>query len=202
MNILKAIFRRLFPPRPICLVGSETVLMPEFITDIRANPLPERIRIGDASILGCRIVLEREFGNVTIGNQTYIGASSIICAESITIGSDVLIAWGTTIVDHDSHSTNWENRSEDVRKWRDGYIQGNLGKAASLKNWDVVQKKPVKIGDKVWIGFNAIILKGVNIGEGAVVAAGAVVTKDVPAWTVVGGNPAKVIKELKTNHDS
>lgn len=53
--------------------------------------------------------------------------------------------------------------------------------------------------NKVWIGFNAIILKGVTIGEGAIVAAGAVVTKDVPAWTVVAGNPAVVVKKLKAN---
>ncbi|HBN4333859.1 TPA: maltose O-acetyltransferase, partial [Escherichia coli] len=52
------------------------------------------------------------------------------------------------------------------------------------------------IGDNVWIGFQAAILKGVTIGEGAVVAARAVVTKDVPAWSVVAGNPAKVVKEI------
>lgn len=56
---------------------------------------------------------------------------------------------------------------------------------------------PVYIGDKVWIGFNVIILKGVDIGEGAVVAAGSVVTKNVPEWTLVGGNPAKVIRQLE-----
>lgn len=58
---------------------------------------------------------------------------------------------------------------------------------------------PVKISDKVWIGFNSIILKGVTIGEGAVVGAGSVVTKDVPAWTVVAGNPARIIREIPEN---
>ncbi len=57
--------------------------------------------------------------------------------------------------------------------------------------------KPIMIHDNVWIATGAIILPGVTIGEGAVVAAGAVVTKDVEAWTVVGGNPAKAIKERK-----
>ncbi len=176
--------------------------MPEFRTEIRGNISPERVRIGQDSLLGCTIILEREKGNVVIGSNTYIGASTIICAENVTIGSDTLIAWGVTIVDHDSHSTDWKNRREDVRQWHAGYLQGDLTKAANLKNWDVVQKKPVIIGDKVWIGFNVIILKGVTIGEGAVVAAGSVVTKNIAAWTVVGGNPAKVIKELEPNHDA
>ena len=52
---------------------------------------------------------------------------------------------------------------------------------------------------KVWIGFNAIILKGVTIGEGAVVGAGSVVTKDVLPWTVVAGNPARLIREISEN---
>lgn len=64
------------------------------------------------------------------------------------------------------------------------------------KNWDVVKSKPIKICDDAWIGMNCIILKGVTIGEGAIVGAGSVVTKDVPAWTVVAGNPAKVVKTL------
>jgi galactoside O-acetyltransferase len=59
-----------------------------------------------------------------------------------------------------------------------------------------VHLAPVKIQDKVWIGFNAIVLKGVTIGEGAVVGAGAVVTRNVPAYTVVAGNPARPIREL------
>jgi galactoside O-acetyltransferase len=59
-----------------------------------------------------------------------------------------------------------------------------------------VIRKPVKIEDKVWIGFNSIILKGVTVGEGAIVGAGSVVTKDVPPYTIVAGNPARIIREL------
>lgn len=58
-----------------------------------------------------------------------------------------------------------------------------------------IKSKPISIGDHVWIGLNATILKGVTIGEGSVIAAGSVVVKDVPAHTLVGGIPAKVLKE-------
>jgi galactoside O-acetyltransferase len=103
----------------------------------------------------------------------------------VTIGSDVIISWGVTVVDHDSHAVSWALRSSDVEDWRMG-----------RKSWEHVPVKPVTIGDKVWIGFGASILKGVTIGEGAVIGAGAVVTRAVPAYTVVGGNPARVVRQL------
>ena len=89
-------------------------------------------------------------------------------------------------VDHDSHSVVLEERQDDVKLW-------SVGK----KNWDYVKIAPVDIEDDVWIGFNAIILKGVTIGRGAVVAAGSVVTKNVAPFTVVGGNPARLIRSTK-----
>lgn len=63
------------------------------------------------------------------------------------------------------------------------------------KNYANKVFKNITIGNNVWIGARAILLNGVNIGDGAVVAAGAVVTKDVPPYTIVGGNPAKIIKK-------
>ena len=108
-----------------------------------------------------------------------------MAADKVEIGAGVLIAWGCSIVDHNSHSIEWKLRENDTKLW----IQG-------LKEWDHVKVAPVKICDHAWIGFNSIILKGVTIGNGAVVAAGSVVTKDVAPYTVVGGNPAKVIRVL------
>ncbi|MDP5158573.1 MAG: hypothetical protein NWQ07_08360 [Flaviramulus sp.] len=67
------------------------------------------------------------------------------------------------------------------------------------KDWSNVKSSPIVVKNKVWIGFNSIILKGVIIGEGAIVGAGSVVTIDVPDWTVVAGNPAKVIREIPEN---
>jgi acetyltransferase-like isoleucine patch superfamily enzyme len=177
--------------------GIDTVFGPNFSFDNRGSNSKVRLEIGKKCHINGAIILEREVGKVFIGDRTYIGGgTTIICANEIRIGSDVLTAWGITIVDHDSHSVNWFERSEDGEKWRTGLLEGGIQRAAQIKNWDVVSMSPVIIGDKVWIGFNVIILKGVNIGEGAVIAAGAVVTKDVPPYCVVAGNPARVVKDL------
>jgi len=143
------------------------------------------LRISAGSIVNASIVSELPSANINIGEGTFLGGSKIIAADSIEIGDDVLIAWGCTIYDHNSHAIAWSERQSDVQDWYQG-----------KKNWDVVVKEKIKICDKVWIGFNSIILKGVTIGEGAIVAAGSVVTKDVEPWTIVGGNPAKLIREI------
>lgn len=94
--------------------------------------------------------------------------SKINCYNKIIIGDDVKISENVTIRDSDNHEIQYS-----------GYEIS----------------KPIIIGNHVWIGLNATILKGVNIGDGAIIAAGAVVTKDVPARTLVGGIPATIIKE-------
>ena len=148
-------------------------------------PRGARISIGNRSILHCNITFDSDQGQVTIGDRCYIGRSHLVCHSKIDIGSDVIISWGVTIVDHNSHSVHWEQRKDDVSHW-----------ARGAKQWDGVHRAPVKIEDKVWIGFNAIVLKGVTIGEGAVVGAGAVVTRNIPAYTIVTGNPAHPIRQL------
>lgn len=111
-----------------------------------------------------------EEGEIIISGNTFTaGNSMIISKESVTIGKNCAIAWGVTICDHDFHKL---------------YIEGV----------QQIETAPVIIGNNVWIGMNATILKGVNIGDGAVIAAHSVVTKDVPARTLVGGNPARIIK--------
>ena len=110
-------------------------------------------------------------GKLTLGHNSYMNESLIQCANSITIGDDCAIAGDVLIQDTDFHPILDENGNE---------------KPVS---------KPIVIGNKVWICAKATILKGVTIGDGAIVAAGAVVTKDVPARCVVAGNPAKIVRE-------
>lgn len=108
------------------------------------------------------------FSKIIIGDNTAIGDRTEIHAGSLVeIGSNCNISWDVCIMDRDYHKLN--------------------------SQYEVIN--PVKIEDNVWIGCNAIILKGVTVGQGAVIAAGSVVTKDVPAGALVGGNPAKIIKE-------
>ena len=147
-----------------------------------------KLRIGNGSIVEARIRFDRADSSVRIGERTFIGASTLVCAEAIDIGDDVLISWGCTIVDHNSHPMAWKDRSSDVENWFDG-----------RKDWTHVERAAVQIGNKAWIGFNVIILKGVHIGEGAIVGAGSVVTRDVPSFSIAAGNPARLIRELEAH---
>ncbi|EHQ27727.1 acyltransferase [Mucilaginibacter paludis] len=155
------------------------------------------VKIGDNTILDCQILFESSEGEVTIGNNVFIGRSSLICRSKIEIEDNVFMAWGSYVYDHNSHSLDYKEREKDIIQQLQDYRNGAI--FIENKNWDVVETKPIKICSNAWIGMNCIILKGVTIGEGAIVGAGSVVTKDVPAWTVVGGNPATVIKELNGN---
>ncbi|MCK1277539.1 acyltransferase [Bradyrhizobium sp. 61] len=147
-----------------------------------------RLTIGDESIVHANIIFEDGGADIRIGSRTYIGLSNLICFRSVSIGDDVLVSWGATIVDHDSHSLEWDLRRNDVRDW-----------ARNQKAWTHVPTAPVVVADKSWIGFNVTVLKGVTIGEGAVVAACSVVTRDVPPYALVAGNPARVIRMLNAN---
>jgi acetyltransferase-like isoleucine patch superfamily enzyme len=150
-----------------------------------------RITIGDDCLIHCSIDFDAPQGNVKIGDRCFIGASHLVCHSAIEIGNDVIMSWGITVVDHNSHALDWDNRKNDVKEW-----------ATGVKDWTHVKTAPVFIEDKVWIGFGASILKGVRIGEGAVIGAKSVVTRDVPAYSVVGGNPARIIKVLEGQHEN
>ena len=174
---------------------SSSIMLPAF--DIRLdNPVKgkEYLSIGDDCIVSGKFIFESKEGKISIGNHSYIGPSIFISRSSITIGNNVTIAWGCTIYDHDSHSLDYRLRRKDI----DDELRDIKAGVSFIKNkdWNCVKTKSITICDDAWIGMNCIILKGVTIGEGAVVGAGSVVTKDVPAWTLVAGNPARVIKQL------
>jgi len=119
--------------------------------------------------------------------------TSIISRDAVLIGNDVTIAWGVTIYDHNSHSTDWKQRAKVVRHFYEFY---GTEKCFSELDWTGVKAAQIKICNRVWIGFDAVILKGVTIGEGAIVGARSVVTKDVEPYTIVAGNPAAVIGKV------
>lgn len=161
------------------------------------NPVKDKIyvRSGKECVIGGSIIFESKEGEVSFGDRVSFGASRIICRSKVEFGSDIYVAWGTTFYDHDSHSLDYTSRLEDFRREYEA-LEKNLKNRVLTKDWNVVKTKPIKVCDYAWIGMNALILKGVTIGEGAVVGAGSVVTRDVAPWTVVGGNPAKIIKAI------
>lgn len=109
-----------------------------------------------------------------IGDHFGMTGGSICAAQRIIIGNDVTIGANTTIMDTDFHPIHAQTRRSQPQ---------------------AAQTAPVRIEDDVFIGMNSLILKGVTLGEGCVVGAGSVVTRDVPAGMVVAGNPARVIGE-------
>lgn len=194
--LLSKVFGHRFLFKRYLSSDASTRFLPGFsISGIAVNG-NKPVSIGPKTLIGAKIVLEKAGATVKIGNGVYIGASSIICANQIVFGNNILVAWGAVFYDHDSHSLDFKLRQKDIE---DVYaaFESHSGNFLATKNWDVVNSKPIVIHDNVWIGMNALILKGVTIGEGAIVAAGSVVTKDVPPFTVVGGNPAVVIKNLR-----
>ena len=120
-----------------------------------------------------------KFPELAIGNNVSIGEySHITCANKLIIGNGVLTGKKVLITDN-AH----------------GDINLNTLNVPPI-NREVISKGPVIIGDNVWIGEMACILPNVTIGKGAIIGANAVVTKNVPAYAVVGGNPARILKQL------
>lgn len=148
---------------------------------------PDALIIGDhGSMDGVHFDLG-EKGRMIIGDYCYFTNAVLLCELEIRIGNYVVIGWNTTIADTDFHPLAPAERIADA------VACSPLGKGRPRPP---VAKQPVIIEDDVWIGPNATILKGVRIGSGAWVEAGAVVTRDVPARARVMGNPAKVIGEV------
>src|SRR5438034_6391612 len=134
---------------------------------------------------GCSFAIG-ENGRCTIGDFTLLNGALIMAEEKIDIGSHCLISWNVGIADSDFHPLEPAQRLIDAQALAPFFKE--RPPRPQLKT------APVKIADNVWIGMNAVILKGVTIGDNSVVAAGSVVTKSVPSNTIVAGNPAAVVK--------
>jgi len=178
-------------------IDDSTILLGGTSFDFRLSK-EERVyvTIGPKCLISAKFTFESPSGTIWIGENVHLGGVQFICRSKIEIEDDVTMAWGITLYDHDSHSTEWEYRKNDNHQCYEDY-RGFNGNNIVNKDWNQVKSSPIRVCSKVWIGFNVIVLKGVTIGEGAIVGAGSVVTKDVPPWTVVAGNPAKVVKHLK-----
>ena len=140
----------------------------------RMDTPPYRIfSLGDYSVIESFACINNAVGDVIIGDHTRIGLHNTIIGP-VEIGNNVNLAQGITVTALNHNFSDTNKRIDE---------QG-------------VSTNPVTIEDDVWVGANAVILPGVTIGEHCVVAAGAVVTKDVPPHSLVAGIPAKVIKKI------
>ena len=138
------------------------------------TPPYRRFWLGRRSVIESYCCINNAVGDVTIGDYTRIGIHCTVIGP-VCIGHHVNLAQGITVTALNHNFADTNRRIDE---------QG-------------ISTRPVVIGDDVWIGANAVILPGVTIGRHVVVAAGAVVTKDVPDYCVVAGVPAKVVKKLE-----
>lgn len=144
-----------------------------FRNTLRPNGSRGRIQIGDHGWIERGAVLWAFDGSIRTGNHVFLGPYVTIYGHGgVEIGDDTLVSMKATIL---SSNHQIPDRSRHIR-------------------WEPSELLPTKIGRDVWIGANAVILGGVTIGDGCVVAAGAVVTKDLPAYSIAAGVPAKVAK--------
>jgi acetyltransferase-like isoleucine patch superfamily enzyme len=126
---------------------------------------------------------------VTVGDFTLLNGALVMAEDKIDIGSHCLISWNVGIADSDFHPLEPAQRLIDAHALAP-YLKDRPPRPK-------LRTGPVIISDNVWIGMNAVILKGVTIGENSVVAAGSVVTKSVAPNTVVAGNPAVAVKTFQ-----
>ena len=135
----------------------------------RANPL------GGSS--PCVLRTMTSTARLTLGDRVGLSSSTIVAGNSIEIGEDTILGAGSMVLDNDFHA---------------------LGQGFSWLTEYSKNSKPVKIGRGCFIGARSIILKGVTLGDRVVIGAGSVVTKDIPAFSVAAGNPARVVGSIAT----
>lgn len=184
-NILRKLKRKIFHEKAFDM-GAHSVMHKEAkVINLQNNR--SAVIIGFSTHICGELLVFPHGGKIEIGSECYIGEGTRIWSgQHIKIGDRVLIAHNVNIFDNQTHSLSAQERNSHFRRiYSAGHPSDiHLGEC------------PVIIEDDAWIACMSIILRGVHIGRGAVVAAGSVVTKDVPAWTVVAGNPARFVKSI------
>jgi len=187
LQSIKNVIVKLLPSKRYYLIGKHSVL---YKSSSIVNNLKQKnkIQIGEYCHIKGELLLFGHGGQIELGDYCYVGMNTYIwSAKKIKLGNRVLISHNCNIFDNDTHPLDPEKRH---KQFVELISHGHPEKLD-------LQEKEVVIEDDALISANSIILKGVRIGKGAVVGAGSVVTKDVPAFTIVAGNPARIIKTLK-----
>ncbi len=183
--MLIGLVKRILLSRRMLLDAKAVVHPMASVQNIRKHR--DAIRVGANTHLKGELLTFAHGGEISIGEYCFVGEQSHIwSAAHISIGDRVLISHNVNIFDSLTHPVNPRERHRHYRQIiTSGHpVSIDLGEA------------PVRIRNDVWIGCLSIVLGGVTIGEGAIVGAGSVVSKDVPPFTIVVGNPARVVREL------
>ena len=146
---------------------------------------PESIFVSKNCLICGQLAVFHHGGKISVGENSFISEGTRIWSgHSIKIGNRVLISHNVHLLDNNSHSISAMRRHQEFLDVM------TLGRPTTN---DGISSAEILVEDDVWIGFNSTILKGVTIGRGSIVGANSVITKDVPPYTIVAGNPARVI---------
>ncbi|MFZ4854981.1 MAG: acyltransferase [Desulfuromonadaceae bacterium] len=175
------------PAKKYYLIGENSVVYDsaKIINGLKDN---SKIVLGSSCHIKGELLLFGHGGHIEMGDFSYLGPNSYVwSAKKITIGNRVLISHNCNILDNDTHPLDPVERHKQFRE----IITCGQPKQIDLNEEEII------IEDDVLIAANSIILKGVRIGKAAIVGAGSVVTRDVPPYTVVAGNPARIVRQLR-----
>jgi acetyltransferase-like isoleucine patch superfamily enzyme len=155
------------------------------------SELPEGVRIGRGSTVYLGTMFDvGPRGRVRIGNFSLINGAWFICDAEIEIGDFALISWNVVFMDAYRAAFDPKQRRRQVRQVPAAQPRRLLAGSPA---------RPIRIGRNVWIGFDCCVLPGVTIGDGSIVGARSVVASDVPPYTIVAGNPARVIRKIEND---
>jgi acetyltransferase-like isoleucine patch superfamily enzyme len=166
-------------------LGDETVVSGEFAFKRFRSERDTGLEIGACCTMDDVHFAVGAEGRIEIGNYCHLQNALLLCEEEIRIGNHVVAGWNVTIADSDFHPVSPADRIVDA------IAVSPLG---NIRNRPPIMCRPVLIGDDVWIGPGATILKGVTVGARAFIEPGSVVLRDVPAGARVLGNPAQIVE--------
>ncbi len=172
-------------------LGTNAFLETTYSFYLYRSRLREGLRIGDNATVYMGTMFDvGPRGRVSLGQYALVHGAWIICDAAVEIGDYALISWNVVLMDSYRLSANPATRRRELRRLSAGALRRPAVETPA---------RPIRVGRNVWIGFECCVLPGVSIGEGSVVGARSVVVEDVAPYTIVAGNPARVIRPIEAD---